>query len=126
MRRKKDKKAPKGLNRKKDLKKGEVYQVTNDVEVADVDGDEVQDVVFTHEILRDGNVVVQSKTTWFGLGQDIADAFVAALEDVGVTDGETVEVVGFKKVVRDWRKLTKALGKLNDIGDAAADAIGDE
>jgi hypothetical protein len=115
----KDKKGP---NREK-VKAGDVYVVVNEAEIVDVDGDGVTDLVATHEVTKNGALFVESKTVWYGLEDDVKDAFLAILEEEGVL-GE-FETTKFRQVNRDWKRLTQFLSRLNKLGDAKADEVGD-
>ena len=108
----------KNLN-KTDLAKGDQFVVTTKVEFSDVDGDKVTDCTLVHDVDKNGANFVTSTTTWFGLGDAGVVAIKESLAKGGVVDG-TKNVSGFKALVKEWRKVTKALSHLNDLGDKHA------
>jgi hypothetical protein len=107
----------------KPLAKGDVFVVTNNLDFVDVDGDGVTDAVFTHKATKNGSLFVESQLTWYGLD----DTGIAAIREAFAAGGfgqGTHELRGFKALCREWRKHTKALAKLDDLGEAAADVQG--
>jgi hypothetical protein len=110
------------VNRKK-VQKGDKYVVTNDIEVADVDGDGVADVTAKHQVTKNGELFVSAEIVWYGLEDEVADAFVVALEDAGVVDDDVVETEKFGEVARMWKKLTKFMARINDLADVKADEV---
>ena len=104
-------------------KKGDVYVVVNDVEVADVDGDGVSDITAKHSVTKNGELFVSAEIVWYGLEGEVADGFVAALEDAGVVDDDVVETDKFGEVAKMWKKLTKFMKRINDLADVKADEL---
>ena len=113
-------------NREKNVRPGDVYVVNTDVEVVDVDGDGLMDVVFTHTVDKNGEKFVNTVVEWYGLGDEVAEAFVQTLSGVGLVEEENVEYTKFNQVVKHWKQLTRALAKINKLGDQAAIAIGED
>jgi hypothetical protein len=107
---------------RKSPQKGDVYVITNEVAVADVDGDGVADVVAHHSVTKNGEAFVSSETVWYGLDDETTEAFLAAMEEEELLN-EEVETNKFNVVVKEWRKLTKFLKRINDLGDVKAAEI---
>ena len=120
---KKEKKEKKGPNRNK-IKAGDVYVVDNDFEVVDIDGDGVADLVATHTVTNNGQLLVKSETTWYGLEDSVVDAFVAAAEEAGLF--EDYETDKFNQVNKGWKKITRFLQKIQKLADVKAAELGEE
>ena len=110
----------------KEIKPGDVYTVRTDVEVDDIDGDGVSDVVFTHSVDKNGESFVECKVVWYGLGPQISELFVQHLAGVGFIDEDSVELHRFGQVVKHWKQLTKALAGINKLGDDATLMLGEQ
>ena len=121
----KKEKAPKGLNRDK-VKPGNVYSIVNTTEVADVDGDQVSDLVLTHKVTCNGDNFVDSKTVWYGLEPEVLDAVLALVDELGLVTVEPIEVTKFNQLIREWRKVTQLLKAMNDLGDVQAEQMGED
>ena len=113
-------------SKEKNVKAGDLYVVNTDIEVVDVDGDGLTDVVFIHAVDTNGEKFVKARVEWYGLGDEIAEAFVETLSYVGLVEEDDVEYNKFNKVVKHWKQLTKALAKINKLGDQTAIAIGED
>ena len=118
-------KGKKGPSRK-EIQPGDVYTVRTDVEVDDIDGDGVSDVVFTHSVDKNGESFVECKVVWYGLGPQISELFVQHLAGVGFIDEDSVELHRFGQVVKHWKQLTKALAGINKLGDDATLMLGEQ
>jgi len=106
-------------------KKGDVYVITNDVAVADVDGDGVSDIVAKHNVTKNGEAFVGAEVVWYGLDDETTDVFLAAMDEEGLTDDEPVETDKFNVVAKSWKNLTKFLKKVNDLADVKATELDD-
>jgi hypothetical protein len=96
--------------------KGDVFAVTTAITFDDVDGDGVADCTFTQSTEKNGALFHTGVETWYGLGNDGVAAVKASLNKAGVASG-SVTLTGFSKWIHHERKLTAALGHLNDAGD---------
>ena len=104
---------------RKPPKKGDVYVISNDVAVADVDGDGVSDLVAKHSVTKNGEAFVSSEVVWYGLDEATTEAFLAAMGDEGILEDD-VETTKFNVVAKSWKNLTKFLKKINDLADVKA------
>jgi hypothetical protein len=109
---------------RKNVMPGDTYQVATDVVVAKTDTG-TNDLTFTHKVDKNGEDFVDATVIWYGLPVETSDAFVAALSDVGFVDDEVVETKKFSTIVKHWKNLTKALGKINKLGDDLTVALGE-
>jgi hypothetical protein len=100
--------------------KGDVYVITNDVAVADVDGDGVSDLIAKHNVTKNGEAFVSSEVVWYGLDEETVAVFLAAMDEEGLTDDEPVKTDKFNVVAKSWKSLTKFLKKINDLADVKA------
>ena len=124
----------KGIQRKKGKKgpvrkqaqAGDLYQMTTDIEVADVDGDGVNDLTFTHTVDKNNEAWVEAKVVWYGLPPEVTEAFVGQLGNVGFIDDEVVETNKLNRVVKHWKNLTKALAGINKLGEQLVEQMGEE
>jgi hypothetical protein len=105
---------------------GDLYQLTTDLEVADVNEDGVSDLTFSHSVAKNNEAWVDAKVVWYGLPAEVSGAFVEALQDVGFVDEEVVETNKVATVVKHWKNLTKALQKINKLGEELVKAVGEE
>lgn len=119
------KKGRRGLSRKQ-AQSGDTYQMTTDIEIADVDGDGVSDLVFTHTVDKNDEAWVESKVTWYGLPPEVTQAFIGELAAVGYIDEEVIETNKLNRVVKHWKNLTKALRGINKLGDQLVQQVGEE
>ena len=110
---------------RKDVKKGDLFVITNDAEVADVDGDGVADVTVKHTVTKNGEDFVDATIVWYGLGTEVADGFVLALEEAGLVD-EVLETNNFRRVGRVWKQTTEFFKKINKLADLKADELGED
>ncbi len=110
---------------RKTVAPGDVYQLSTDLTVADVDG-VVSDLTFTHKVDKNGQDWVDAQVTWYGLPPEVNAAFVEALQEVGFVDDEVVETDKVATVVKHWKNLTKALAKINKLGEDLVVALGEE
>jgi len=119
----KNAKKVKGPNRKR-VVKGDVYFVDNGVEIVDVDGDGVADLVATHNVSKNGSVFIDAKVVWYGLEEEVVAGFLSAIEDSGLL--EDFETDKFAKVNKSWKKLTRFLNSINKMADQKAQEMGEE
>ena len=110
---------------RKGPQKGDSYVITNDVAVADVDGDGVSDIVARHTVTKNGEAFVSSEVVWYGLDDETTGAFIAALEDADLVDDEPIETNKFNEVARVWKNLTKFLKTINGLADVKAEELDD-
>ena len=108
-----DKRIPKNLS---DIAKGDVFESATATNLVDA-GAGLTDVTLTHTVSKNGQAFVDSVVNWYGLGAVGVAAIQDSLAKATVTAAPQTHK-GFKALVKDWRKLTKALGHLNDAGDA--------
>jgi hypothetical protein len=114
----------KGLSRAP-VKSGDLYEMKTDIEVADVDGDGVNDLTFTHSVDRNGAAWVEAKVVWFGLPDDVTELFIEQLGNVGFVDEEVVQTNRLNVVTKHWKNLTRALAGINKLGDQLVVSIGE-
>ena len=109
------------------IAQGDTLQTVTSVETVDVNGDGIDDLVFKHktEINNGERGCVTASIVWENLPPQVVQAFEAAIEDSKIELGEK-DYDAMKPLVKEWRKLTKLLGKINDLGDIyAAEALGE-
>ena len=112
-------KANKGPNRKK-LGKGGEYIVRNDVEVAEVAGSDLSDLMLSHVATVNGFELVNVSATWRGLDNDTVGLFLEALDDAGIEADQVIESNKFGSVSKSWRAITKFLHRINSGADILA------
>jgi len=112
-----------GPNRNK-VQKGDLYVVDNDVEIVDVDGDGVADLVATHNVTKNGALFVDVKAVWYGLEEEVVAGFISAIEEAGLL--EDFETNRFAKVNRSWKRLTRFISSINKMADQRALEMGEE
>jgi len=117
-------KGVKGLSRRPPLS-GDLYVLKTDLEIADVDGDGVEDLTYSHQVLKNDEVFVEAKVTWYGLNVEVANQFVGVLEEVGIVDDDVFETSRFNEVLKRWKQLTKALAEINKLGDVVVQQLGE-
>jgi len=115
----------KNLNRKPP-KAGDTYKVSSDIDVADVDGDGISDITYTHTVLKNDQHFVDATVVWYGLAPPVMSQFVEILAGAGIVNNEVLETTKFNVVVKHWKGLTQALGKINKLGDDLAVSIGEK
>ncbi len=113
-------------NSKKNVVPGDVYQLSTDITLLDIDADGANDLTFTHQVDKNGENWVDAKIVWYGLPPEVSQAFVDALSDVGFIDDEVITTDKIGIVVKHWKNLTKALAKINKLGDTLVVALGEE
>ncbi len=99
---------------KKDIARGDEYEVETSLDL--VGAGDVTDVTLTHTVTKNGDLFHETISRWFGL----SSVGVAAIESAmakNVPKGKH-GIKGFKALIKYWRTITKALGHLNDAGDA--------
>lgn len=119
------KKGRRGLSRKQ-AQSGDTYQMTTDIEIADVDGDGVSDLTFTHTVDKNNEAWVKAEVVWYGLPPEVNQAFIGELAAVGFIDEEVVETNKLNRVVKHWKNLTKALAGINRLGEQLVQQVGEE
>ena len=113
-------------NSSKNVKPGDVFTLSTDLTVVDLDNDGASDLIFTHKVDKNGQNWVDAQVVWYGLPPEVNEVFVAALQEVGFVDDEVVETNKVATVVKHWKNLTKALAKINKLGDDLVVALGEE
>jgi len=123
----------KGIQKVKEKKKsrknaepGDKYQITTDITVADVDGDGFSDLTFAHKVDKNGQNWVDAQVVWYGLTSEITVAFIDILKQVGFIDDDVIETNRLNVVMRHWKQLTRALGKINQLGDGLVVSVGEK
>ena len=112
-------------NSHKNVVKGDTFQISTDITVAKVDAS-VNDLTFVHKVDKNGESWIDATVVWHGLPGEISDAFVGALKDVGFIDDDVVEVKKIGIIVKHWKNLTKALTKINKLGDDLTVSLGEK
>jgi len=112
-------------NSHKNVVKGDTFQISTDITVAKVDAS-VNDLTFVHKVDKNGESWIDATVVWHGLPGEISDAFVGALKDVGFIDDDVVEVKKIATIVKHWKNLTKALTKINKLGDDLTVSLGEK
>ena len=113
-------------NSKKNVVPGDVYQLSTDITILDIDEDGASDLTFTHKVDKNGENWVDAKIVWYGLPPEVNQAFIDALNEVGFIDDEVVTTDKVGVVVKHWKNLTRALTKINKLGDVLVAALGEE
>ena len=101
---------------------GAVYAVKTDVGWEDENDDGIADLVLEHSVAVDGELIQQSKLVWFCMDKDIQAEFEAVITANGIEDFEGTFST-FREVVHYWKKFTKTLKGLNDLGDMKSDEM---
>jgi hypothetical protein len=109
-------------NRKPSIKAGDRYTVSNDVEIADVDGDGAVDLRLTHMTKRNGEAFFESQMVWYGIDPVIGEAFAATYQPVL---GNDLPIRNFGQLVKHWKLLAKGTEKVTDAGKLLAEGIGE-
>jgi len=109
-------------NRKPEIKAGDKYTVSNDVEIADVDGDGAVDLRLTHMTKRNGEAFFESQMVWYGIDPVIGEEFAATYQTVIGTD---IPLKNFGQLVRHWKMLAKGTEKITDAGAIMAGDLGE-
>lgn len=109
-------------NRKPQIKAGDKYTVTNDVEIADVDGDGAVDLRLTHMTKRNGEAFFESQMVWYGIDPVIGESFAATYQPVL---GKDLPIRNFGQLVKHWKLLAKGTEKVMDAGKLLAEGIGE-
>lgn len=106
-------------NKKGQFKKG-TFVFKTDVEVVEQE-EGVNNLVLTHVVDNVEGVggEVEAKIVWKNMDEDTITEFEAALADADIKDGEQT-FHKFNDVVKEWRKLTKALANINNAGERFA------
>ena len=115
---------PKRVNRNKkpQIKPGDKYTVSNDVEIVDVDGDGAVDMRLTHMTKRNGDLFFEGKMVWYGIDLVIAEVFAATYQPLR---GEDVSIKNFGQLVKHFKILVKGTEKITDAGAMMAEGIGE-
>ena len=118
IKRKKEKKEKKGRG----PKTGAVYGVKTDVGFEDVNDDGIADLVIRHSAAIDGLEIQRSELVWICLDMDIQAEFEAIVVKNGIEDFEGTFAT-WRELVHYWKRFTKTLKDLNDLGDKKADQL---
>lgn len=110
--------AKRKIQNTKAIAKGDQFEVTTSFTMGDSGQAGLTDVTLTHIAEKNGEIFVDSSATWYGLDTVGVAAVKDALGHAGLVNG-TVQLTGFQALVNEWRKVTTALGHLNDAGDKA-------
>lgn len=108
----------------KPLVKGATFEVVTAIAWSDA-GNGFSNLVVDSTVDFEGHVFQETKGSWYGLDSTHVKIFNDSLTKNGVVAG-TVTVVGFKKLIDEWKKLTAALTDLNKAGEDFAALLGDE
>ncbi len=100
---------------------GDTYRYEIDIEVVDVNGDGINDLVLTQSCtnLTIGVKCISARVVWEGMSDAAVVGFEESLEKAGVED--TVKSFDrFSDVVKECKKLTKMLEHINRFGERFA------
>jgi hypothetical protein len=99
-----------------DIAKGDEFNATTTVTLVDA-GNGLTDVTLTHIATKNGELFVESVVNWYGMSAVAVAAIQDSLSKAKLVCDAPQKHKGFKALVKEWRKLTQALGHLNDHGD---------
>jgi len=116
---KKAKKAPKKKGR--DFVKGRAFVYTVSIEVVEDGDDGTSGLVVETSVSNMGGTggEVESRIEWKDMDDSAIAGFEGALADCDIVEGVQL-FYKFKDVVREWKKLTKALDNINKFGEQFA------
>jgi len=110
-----------GTNRGR-VSKNDTYVIEQDVEIVDIDGDGVSDLLATHTVTKNDKKFVEAKVAWYGLDDDILEEFVKVLEEEGLMEGE-FKTNKLHQVNSIWKKLTNFSKKINHLADVKSQEL---
>lgn len=106
-------------------KSGDTYSITTEVGfLVDANGDDIADFVIHHEAFINGELMQRSHNEWICTDADIQAEFEAICEKHGIEDAK-LEFTTFRQLVHYWKKFTKALNDMNELGEKTADLLGE-
>lgn len=104
-------------------KGGDVFTIVTDVGfLEDANGDGIADFVLHHEAYINGELFQRSHNEWICMDTDIQAEFEAICVKHGIEDAK-LEFTSFRELVHYWKKFTKALNDMNELGDKTADLL---
>lgn len=106
-------------SKKGQFKKG-TFVFKTDVSVVEQE-EGVNNLVLTHVVENVDGVggEVEATIVWKNMDEDTIEQFEVALEDAGIEESNQT-FSKFNDVVKEWRKLTKALANINNAGERFA------
>ena len=109
-------------NKKPQIKAGDKYAVSTNVELVDVDGDGAVDMTLTQVTTRNGDLFFESRMVWYGIDPVIAEAFAETFKSELGTD---IPVKNFGQLVKHFKMLVKGTEKITDVGAIMAEGLGE-
>lgn len=106
-------------------KKGDHYIVATEVRMAAGEVAGVVDLVVEHTVLQNGEPFMEAGAIWRALDKEVLNSFREILEFCEIRT-EKKAFDRFRQLSHYWKRITKALDRLNKLADEHANRLRDD